>query len=91
MEATRHPLAACYLLVDAMEALVSARTQPDKSVTSDFYGVAAVIATSFTAVMMAVNANLEIDLVADTVQRTESGRAQLQARLQDATDKLGLS
>ncbi len=91
MEATRHPLAACHLLVDAMEALVLARTQLDKSVTSDFYGGAAVIAASFTAVMMAVNANLETDLAADMMQRTESGRAELQARLQDATDNLGLS
>lgn len=91
IEATRHPLAACHMLVDATEALVSARAQLDKSVTSDYYGGVALIVASYRAVTLAVDANLETDLLAEMRQQTAGARAELQSRLEHATKNLGLS
>lgn len=88
IEATRQPLAASHLLVDAMEVLVSARGKVDRSVTSDYYGGAAVIAASFRAVVMATNANLKATSLAEMKQRTAGGRTELQARFEHAIEHL---
>lgn len=88
IEATRQPLAACHLLVDAMEVLVSARGEVDQSVTSDYYGGAAVIAASLREMTLAVDANLRNDFLAEMRQRTASERATLQTRFNRAAQAL---
>jgi formiminotetrahydrofolate cyclodeaminase len=91
IDATRQPLAACHLLVEAMEVLERACGEIDQSVTSDCFGGVEVISASFRAVMMAINENLKADLLADMKSRTAVGRAELQARFQRAVVSLGSS
>ncbi len=89
IDATRQPLSACHLLVEAMEVLEQARGEIDQSVTSDYFGGVDIIGASFRAVTRAVNQNLKADLLTEIKDRTKSGRAELQARFDHAFESLG--
>lgn len=89
IDATRQPLAACHLLVEAMELLERACGEIDQSVSSDYFGGVEVIGASFRAVTMAINENLNADLLADMKSRTAAGRAELKARFERAVVSLG--
>lgn len=89
IDATRQPLSACHLLVEAMEVLKRARGEIDQSVTSDYFGGVEIVGASFRAVMMAINQNLKADLLTEMKDRTKSGRAELQARFDHAFESLG--
>lgn len=80
--ATREPLAAAHLLIEALVLLGENSGRVDPSVASDFQGGTELIGAAFETVMMAVETNLKDEQMIDFRNRTRSDRANLRARYQ---------
>jgi formiminotetrahydrofolate cyclodeaminase len=79
IEATREPLAAAHLLIEALELLHGNSHRISFAVASDYGGALKLIGAAFAAVMMAVEANLEADSMTVMRERTKQDRARLRA------------
>ncbi|TNM65218.1 cyclodeaminase/cyclohydrolase family protein [Aliirhizobium smilacinae] len=88
IEATRQPLLACHLLVEALELLARYAADVDPSVASDYYAGTMVISTGFKAVIMAVDANLKDDRMGDLRDLISVDRAGLSQRHGFASNSL---
>lgn len=79
IDATREPLVAAHLLIEALELLRENSHRIRFAVASDYGGALHLIGAAFAAVMMAVEANLEADSMTTMRERTKQDRARLRA------------
>lgn len=88
VSATRAPILAALLLLEILELLEDASGRIAKNVGSDFHGGVELIGAAFSAVMMAVETNLNDDNAEDLRTRTLCNRSTLRIRFDLVMDGL---
>lgn len=79
-DATTAPLALAHIVLEALELLESHSPDMCQLVTSDYFGAWAMLDGSFSAIMMAIEANLRSREMFDLDARTSGDRACLRQR-----------